>query len=663
MRSATSRPTSRGSRILARNADAVFHLSAVFGGREFVDTRQADCSKMLSIDHNVIDASFEAGVERFHFASSACVYPDSLQKNPKYLLKESDILSTGEGWKSSDNLYGFAKLMGELQCVVFHKEKGMKTSACRYLTVYGPGEYDTSHAISALIEKALDRMNPYVVWGSGCLPPGGLVFAGGHYEEISKIKIGDRVEDHRGNFQLVLNKFKRDYCGNMYTIKGMGLKPFELTSSHLVMVVKLGTFCNVGRPHFCKPDCFCMNYEVYHKHGHSKTDPKVSVQWRRADSLRPTVQSGEYLIFPKLKIQAEPAVIRLKDFMTKKSNFRRELYNDIEVDSDFAFFLGWYTAEGWTCWNKSNRGNRPKGTVQVALGPGERDIGLKLVKIARDRGFSPYIRTRKPNNPKYKTIFEMGFSGTGFAKWLDVNVGKGARKKRVPAIIFHASEEVIRSYLKGLFMGDGNKSRYVERLTSTSAQLLLDVQVLLSALSRFGCVVLPKETQSWGILEWSNEKYNKFWQDDESIYTPITFVNASSYKGQVYDIETADHTFAAPVLVHNSQQRGFTFVTDIVNGSILACEKIEDGTGVNLGWDKRYSIKEVAQMMLKITGLKSKMVFDKTKPEGPFSRALNISLAKNLLQWQPKVDLFEGLERTIAWHKTLRVGQGAGKKP
>jgi len=153
--------------ILCSKADAVFHLSAVFGGREFVDTRQADCSKMLAIDHNAIEAAYEAGVERFHYASSACVYPDSLQKSRRYLLKEDDALSTGEGWKSADNLYGFAKLMGEMQGVVFHSEKGLKTSTCRYLTVYGPGELDTSHAISALIERALDRSDPFEVWGSG----------------------------------------------------------------------------------------------------------------------------------------------------------------------------------------------------------------------------------------------------------------------------------------------------------------------------------------------------------------------------------------------------------------------------------------------------------------------------------------------------------------
>ncbi|MDG7011220.1 MAG: NAD-dependent epimerase/dehydratase family protein [Nitrososphaerota archaeon] len=155
-----------GFRRVAKGYDVVFHLGAVFGGREFVDTRQADCSAMLSIDHNVISASYEAGVDRVHFSSSACVYPDSINR-PGYLLKESDILSTGEGWKSADNLYGFAKLMGEMQLLAFHSEKGLKTSAARYLTVYGPGELDGSHAIAALVEKALDRTDPYVVWGSG----------------------------------------------------------------------------------------------------------------------------------------------------------------------------------------------------------------------------------------------------------------------------------------------------------------------------------------------------------------------------------------------------------------------------------------------------------------------------------------------------------------
>jgi nucleoside-diphosphate-sugar epimerase len=152
--------------LLATAHDVVFHLAAVFGGREFVDEHQAECSRMLAVDHNVISASQEAGVESLHYSSSACVYPPSLN-TPSYLLREDDILSTGEGWRASDNLYGFAKLMGEMQLLALHKERGFKSSVSRYLTVYGPGELDASHAIAALVEKALDRQDPFMVWGSG----------------------------------------------------------------------------------------------------------------------------------------------------------------------------------------------------------------------------------------------------------------------------------------------------------------------------------------------------------------------------------------------------------------------------------------------------------------------------------------------------------------
>lgn len=155
-----------------RGFDAVYHLSAVFGGREFVDTRQSDCSAMLAIDHNAIEGAYQAGVPTFAYASSACVYPPKLQEGygSSYLLQEdTDILAGpfGAWWHRSDNLYGWAKLMGELQCEVYHKEKGMETSACRFLTVYGRGEMDTSHAIAALVERTLDRQDPFVVWGSG----------------------------------------------------------------------------------------------------------------------------------------------------------------------------------------------------------------------------------------------------------------------------------------------------------------------------------------------------------------------------------------------------------------------------------------------------------------------------------------------------------------
>jgi nucleoside-diphosphate-sugar epimerase len=158
----------RFKHILVKNAiDTVFMFSAVFGGRGFVDEQQGACSIGFAIDQNTIRACHESGtVERITYSSSACVYPPSLNK-PGYLLKESDVLSTGEGFASSDNLYGFQKIMTELTLRVFSQEHGLKTSACRFLTVYGAGEFPTTHAISMLTERALRHENPFVVWGSG----------------------------------------------------------------------------------------------------------------------------------------------------------------------------------------------------------------------------------------------------------------------------------------------------------------------------------------------------------------------------------------------------------------------------------------------------------------------------------------------------------------
>jgi nucleoside-diphosphate-sugar epimerase len=154
--------------ILTKNKiDTVFMLSAVFGGRGYVDNEQAACSIGFAIDQNTIRACQESGtVERVSYSSSACVYPPSLNK-PGYLLKESDVLSTGEGFASSDNLYGFQKLMTEMTLSVYAQEHGLKTSACRFLTVYGPGEFPTTHAISMLCQRALRQEDPFTVWGSG----------------------------------------------------------------------------------------------------------------------------------------------------------------------------------------------------------------------------------------------------------------------------------------------------------------------------------------------------------------------------------------------------------------------------------------------------------------------------------------------------------------
>ncbi len=70
------------------------------------------------------------------------------------------------GGAFSDAVYGWAKLMGELSIKAFHEQYGLKTSAIRIFTAYGPRENE-SHAIIALIAKAFIRQSPLEVWGNG----------------------------------------------------------------------------------------------------------------------------------------------------------------------------------------------------------------------------------------------------------------------------------------------------------------------------------------------------------------------------------------------------------------------------------------------------------------------------------------------------------------
>lgn len=154
---------------LFKGQDKVFHLAAVHGGRGYIATHPADVCSNLSIDHHVFEASNDAGVDQVVFASTACVYPTELQAKvgSSYKLKEADSDPTKmEGYMSADIEYGWGKLMSEMQMHSFIKQYGLKGCPVRFVTAYGPRENET-HAIIALIYKAVNKMDPYEIWGDG----------------------------------------------------------------------------------------------------------------------------------------------------------------------------------------------------------------------------------------------------------------------------------------------------------------------------------------------------------------------------------------------------------------------------------------------------------------------------------------------------------------
>lgn len=147
-----------------RGIQTVFHLAADHGGRGYVDLHQGPTAANLYLDGLMILEARKAGVEKFLYASSGCVYPNYLQTNPNEILYLTED-KVGPPY-DADNMYGWAKLMAEMTLRAYYKDWGMRSASLRYFTVYGERGHE-NHAVIAMIARAFIKQDPFVVWGNG----------------------------------------------------------------------------------------------------------------------------------------------------------------------------------------------------------------------------------------------------------------------------------------------------------------------------------------------------------------------------------------------------------------------------------------------------------------------------------------------------------------
>jgi UDP-glucuronate decarboxylase len=103
-----------------------------------------------------------------------------------------------------------------------------------------------------------------------------------------------------------------------------------------------------------------------------------------------------------------------------------------------------------------------------------------------------------------------------------------------------------------------------------------------------------------------------------------------------------------------SQTRSFCYVDDMIDGLVKMMGTPDDFFGpVNLGNPQEFTILELAGRLIRMTGSRSKIIHDPLPQDDPVQRRPDIRLARETLDWQPKVPLEEGLERTIAYFRTV----------
>lgn len=153
-----------------RDAAVVYNLAADMGGMGFIENNKALCMISVLINTHLLMASKEVGIDRFFYASSACVYAADKQTDPNVTaLKEEDAYPA-----MPEDGYGWEKLFSERMCRHFREDFGLITRIARYHNVYGPhGTYDGGRekAPAAICRKViqakLSGSSEIEIWGDG----------------------------------------------------------------------------------------------------------------------------------------------------------------------------------------------------------------------------------------------------------------------------------------------------------------------------------------------------------------------------------------------------------------------------------------------------------------------------------------------------------------
>ena len=148
----------------------VFNFAADMGGMGFIENNKAACMISVLINTHLLLAAKDCGVDRFFYASSACVYNGEKQTDPNNPgLKEADAYPA-----LAEDGYGWEKLFSERMCRHFMEDFGLATRVARFHNVYGPhGTYDGGRekAPAAICRKVIDAQltgkKEIVIWGDG----------------------------------------------------------------------------------------------------------------------------------------------------------------------------------------------------------------------------------------------------------------------------------------------------------------------------------------------------------------------------------------------------------------------------------------------------------------------------------------------------------------
>jgi ADP-heptose:LPS heptosyltransferase/GT2 family glycosyltransferase/glycosyltransferase involved in cell wall biosynthesis len=440
-------------------------------------------------------------------------------------------------------------------------------------------------AIKYFIDHS-ERADKKVVYYAHCFTPGTLVPSTNGVTRIEDVLIDDTVITHTGKVSRVIENSKRHYEGKVYSIRALGdSHTITCTPEHKIYAIR-GSKCNRSNKQ-CTTNCKSQ-IKLYKPTGaemnncNTKHYLDYAPEWIEASDLK----IGDYLLVPKVEKQTTPLQNIIIDDISGNRKVN-DFNTNIPIDEDMMLLLGYYIAEGCV-------GSSKCYTVVWTFNINEKEYISDVKRICKDKfGLDVNLYDNVDTNV---TTISVGCRSV--SKWFYDNFGHGARNKTVPEWIYSLSPNLIASFIKGWWRGDGwrckeGQYRYRMKLTTASTSAAYQLADLLMMCNIIPCV--RHNRLGWYEVVVNGIEYNKlaelmgivpvkrtnawnkhFMYNDYACFR-ITTIKTDDYSGYVYNLQVeGDETYrVGRFAVHNCplQDVGWN-LPDLIKSSGLSYRNI-----------------------------------------------------------------------------------------
>ena len=397
-----------------------------------------------------------------------------------------------------------------------------------------------------------------------CFPPSTLVETDVGYTSIKDIKNGDNVLTHKGRFKKVINTIDRRYDGDLINIRCAFNNMFEsMTPDHPVLSIKYIPDTYKSRKNNKKrKERHTLDFAKFYPASELQVGDYVVIPIGKYNN-----QSSQFLDLSLYINDDDNIIINTEDLELSSGSRGKKIPRKIVIDADISYFFGLYCAEGHVDENR--------GSIHLSFNSLESKLINKTISVV-DKTFGLSCKTENMNSRG--TCTRVTFNSKILAKIFKRLFGHMAKNKRVPNFLYKNNSLIIKSFLRGLFDGDGHITDDKIEYTTASLILARQVQSLLRKNHLAGTLhhrirlpspnsLVKKITTSYEIL--LSGKYAKIfldkdttitkqhrgyrgWFEDNYFIVPITKINKKKYSGQVYNLEVEkDNSYVTGFSVHN----------------------------------------------------------------------------------------------------------------